>query len=141
MIIALISALSYILSRRAFSTLRILPRSGSIAWVARLLAVLALPPAESPSTMYISHFEGSFSEQSASFPGRAVPSRAVLRLVKSRAFLAASLALCASMDLSKIVRATSGFCSRKYVSCSLTTELTAPLASELPSFCLVCPSN
>ncbi len=32
-------------------TLRILPRSGSIACVARFLAVFAEPPAESPSTM------------------------------------------------------------------------------------------
>lgn len=42
---------------------------------------------------------------------------------------------------SHIVFATEGFCSRKYVSCSVTTLSTAPLASLLPSFCLVCPSN
>ena len=41
----------------------------------------------------------------------------------------------------QIVFATDGFCSRKYVSCSLTTLSTALLASLFPSFCLVCPSN
>ena len=36
---------------KAFSTFKIFPRSGRIACVARERAVLALPPAESPSTM------------------------------------------------------------------------------------------
>ena len=74
-------------------------------------------------------------------PGRAIPSRAVFLLVRSRAFLAASLALWARMDFSRITLATAGFCSRKIISCSETTLSTAPLASLLPSFCLVCPSN
>ena len=39
-----------ILSKRAFSTLRILPFNGRIAWVRRLRPCLAEPPAESPST-------------------------------------------------------------------------------------------
>ena len=38
----------------ALATLRILPRSGRIAWVSRSRACLAEPPAESPSTMKIS---------------------------------------------------------------------------------------
>ena len=38
----------------ALATFKILPRSGSTAWVARLRACLAEPPAESPSTMKIS---------------------------------------------------------------------------------------
>ena len=50
-IMALISALPYILSSLAFSTFNIFPRRGRMAWVARDLAVLALPPAESPSTI------------------------------------------------------------------------------------------
>src|SRR5246127_3065630 len=58
-----------ILSKRARSTLRILPRNGRIAWNSRLRPCLALPPAESPSTMKSSDFAGSFSWQSASFPG------------------------------------------------------------------------
>ena len=138
---ALISALSYIRSSLAFSTFSILPRRGKIACVARLLAVFAEPPAESPSTMKISQFLGSLSEQSASLPGRVPPSREVFLLVRSLAFLAASLALCAKSDFSQIFLATSGFCSRKYVSFSDTTASTAPLASLFPSFCFVCPSN
>ena len=140
-IIAFISALPSTWSSLAFSTLSILPRRGSIACVARLLAVLAEPPAESPSTIYISQFSGFLSVQSASLPGRLVDSSAVLRLVRSLALRAASLALCASSDFSHIALATVGFCSKKYVSCSLTTLSTAVRASVLPSFCLVCPSN
>ena len=140
-IIAFISSFPRILSSLAFSTLRILPRSGSIACVARLLAVLAEPPAESPSTMYISQFSGFLSVQSASFPGREVLSSAVFLLVRSLAFLAASLALCASKDFSHIAFATEGFCSRNIWSCSDTMLSTALLATVFPSFCLVCPSN
>ena len=52
----------------AFSTFRIFPRMGRIAWKLRSLAVFAEPPAESPSTMKISHFFGSRLSQFASFP-------------------------------------------------------------------------
>ena len=45
-----ISSKPRILSRRAFSTLRILPLSGRIACVSWFRPPLALPPAESPST-------------------------------------------------------------------------------------------
>ena len=58
-----------ILSKRARSTLRILPRKGSTAWFSRLRACLAEPPAESPSTMKSSDLAGSRSWQSASLPG------------------------------------------------------------------------
>ena len=50
-IIVRISSLLSILSKRAFSTLRILPLSGRIAWKRRSRPCLAEPPAESPSTM------------------------------------------------------------------------------------------
>ena len=56
---------------RAFSTLRILPRSGRTACVLRSRPCLAEPPAESPSTMKISASDGSLTEQSASLPGSA----------------------------------------------------------------------
>ena len=69
LIMACISTLERTLLMLAFSTLRILPRSGSIAWKFRSLPCLALPPAESPSTMYSSLLAGSFDEQSASLPG------------------------------------------------------------------------
>ena len=141
-IIAFISAFPSILSSLAFSTLSIFPLNGRIACVALLRAVFADPPAESPSTMKISQFAGFLSEQSASLPGNPFPSRAVfLLLVRSLAFLAASLALCARIDFSQMLLATCGFCSRKYLSCSLTTFSTAALASLFPSFCFVWPSN
>src|SRR3546814_5263574 len=57
-------------SKRARSTLRILPRSGSTAWFLRFRPCLAEPPAESPSTMHSSLSAGSFSWESASLPGR-----------------------------------------------------------------------
>ena len=60
---------------------------------------LALPPAESPSTMKISHFAGSRSWQSASLPGSEAPSSAPLRRVSSRALRAASRAAAASTTL------------------------------------------
>ena len=85
-------------SSRAFSTLRILPRRGRIACVLRLLAFLALPPAESPSTRKISQFAGSLSEQSESLPGRAADSSGLLRRAASLALRAASRARWERMD-------------------------------------------
>src|SRR3982751_3129051 len=67
------------LSMRDFSTLRILPRSGSTACVERSRPCLAEPPAESPSTMKISEISGSLTMQSASLPGRPMPPIADLR--------------------------------------------------------------
>src|SRR5438046_34680 len=74
-----ISSLESILSNRAFSTLRILPLRGRMAWKRRSRPCLAEPPAESPSTMNSSLWAGSFSEQSASLPGSEPLSRALLR--------------------------------------------------------------
>src|SRR5438552_1144765 len=68
-IIVLISSLPSILSKRAFSTFRILPLSGRMAWNRRSRPCLADPPADSPSTMYSSLSAGSRSWQSASLPG------------------------------------------------------------------------
>ena len=101
-----------ILSKRAFSTFRILPLSGRMAWVRRSRPCLAEPPAESPSTMNISHSAGSFSWQSASFPGRPAMSRAPLRRVSSRALRAASRARAASMILPTMALASAGCSSR-----------------------------
>src|SRR5204863_56362 len=109
---ALISSLPSILSARAFSTLRILPRSGRIAWVRRSRPPFALPPADGPSTMKSSHFSGSRSEQSASFPGREKPSSAPLRCTRSRAFRAASRARNAVRHFSTMRFASAGFSSR-----------------------------
>ncbi len=58
------------LSAEALATFRIFPRNGRIAWVSRLRAALAEPPAESPSTRKISVPIEAELEQSASLPGR-----------------------------------------------------------------------
>ena len=78
-----ISALVSILSKRARSTFSTLPRRGSTAWLSRLRPCLALPPAELPSTMKISHLDGSRSWQSASLPGKR---HAVQRALAPREF-------------------------------------------------------
>jgi len=80
------------LSILTFSTFKILPFSGSIAWNLLLRPSFALPPAESPSTRNNSHSAASLLEQSANFPGRLVNSNAFLRRVDSLAFFAAILA-------------------------------------------------
>ena len=66
---------------RAFSTLRILPRIGRIACVRGSRPLLAEPPAESPSTMKISHSRGSVDWQSESLPGSPPPPSRPLRRV------------------------------------------------------------
>ena len=58
--------------------------------------------------MKTSHLEGSFSWQSASFPGRPELSRADLRRVSSLAWRAAMRAFAARTDLSRIAAMTSG---------------------------------
>src|SRR5919112_546738 len=87
-----ISLFCSILSRRARSTLRILPRKGRIAWKRRSLPCFAEPPALSPSTIYSSALAGSRSVQSASLPGRLKLSSPPLRWTSSRALRAASRA-------------------------------------------------
>ncbi len=136
-----ISSLLKTLSSRDFSTLRIFPFSGRIAWNLRSLACLHEPPAESPSTRYSSHNAGSFSEQSASLPGKPADSKAPFLRVSSLALRAASLARLASSDFSSILFATLGFSSRNAPSFSFTVEATRPSNSELPSFVFVWPSN
>ena len=110
---------------RDFSTLRILPRSGSTACVERSRPCLAEPPAESPSTMKISAISGSLTMQSASLPGRPMPPIADLRAV-SRALRAAARAREASTALRTILSASFGFSSRNSASFALTTEETKP---------------
>ena len=99
---AWISSFSRTLSMRLFSTLRILPRSGSTACVWRSRPCLAEPPAESPSTMKISASDGSLTEQSASLPGSVEFSSADLRRVRSRALRAAARACAAGTALRMI---------------------------------------
>ena len=95
---------------------------------------MAEPPAELPSTIKISFSSKSWDWQSASFPGRVVESRIDLFLVRSLAFLAASLALLDARALFIIVLATLGFSSKKFPKCSEKKVSTAPLTSLLPNF-------
>ena len=115
------------LSRRAFSTLSILPNIGRMAWKRRSRPCLAEPPAESPSTMYSSLRSGSRSWQSASLPGSAEPSRAPLRMTRSRALRAASRARAAVSDFSMMRRPSAGFSSRYWLMPSVTAAWTCAL--------------
>ena len=126
-----------ILSKRARSTLRILPRSGSTAWFSRLRACLAEPPAESPSTRNISDLAGSRSWQSASLPGREEMSSALLRRVSSRALRAASRAAAASAIFCTISRPRPGCSSNQVASPSPTRPSTAGRTSDETSLSLV----
>ena len=139
-IIARISSCASILSMRAFSTLRIFPLRGRIAWNRRSRPCFAVPPADSPSTRNNSQRFGSRSEQSASLPGSPPESSAPLRRVRSRALRAASLAREASIALLMIFFATAEFCSKNAPRRSFTNAVTVPAISEF-SLPLVCPSN
>jgi len=83
--------LARILSAEALATLRILPRSGRIAWVSRSRACFAEPPALSPSTRKISVPAALPAVQSVSLPGRR--SLAGRALARHLALLAAALTL------------------------------------------------
>ena len=76
----------------AFSTFIIFPLSGKIAWLYLSLPCFAEPPAESPSTIKISHSSAFLEVQSASFPGRDPTSKTDFLKTNSLAFWAASLA-------------------------------------------------
>ena len=130
-----------ILSKRAFSTFRILPFSGRIACVRRSRPCLAEPPAESPSTRKISDSAGSFSWQSASLPGSPAMSSAPFRRVISRAFLAASRARVASIILDAIAFASCGCSSKNSSTRPAIACSTMPLISEETSLSLVCEEN
>ena len=130
-----------ILSKRAFSTFRILPFKGKIAWFLRLRPCLAEPPAESPSTIYSSDNAGSFSWQSASFPGKPARSSAPFLRVISRAFLAASLARAASIILTTMILLSPGFSNKNSFNFSPIAVSTAGLTSEETSLSLVWDEN
>ncbi len=130
-----------ILSKRAFSTFRILPFSGRIAWVRRSRPCLAEPPAESPSTRYNSDSAGSFSWQSASLPGKPAISSAPLRRVISRALRAASRARAASIILPAIVLPAAGVSSRYSSNFSFMAVATTLVTSEETSLSLVWLEN
>ena len=94
---------------RAFSTLRILPRIGRIAWMRGSRPWRAEPPAESPSTMKTSHSSGFVDWQSDSLPGRPPPPSSPLRdRARLRALRAAIRADAAAWDLRTMSRALGG---------------------------------
>ena len=76
----------------AFCTFRILPRIGSSAWNSELRASLAVPRAESPSTMNSSVRSTSVLRQSTSLVGSEDDSSAFLRRCASRCWRAATRA-------------------------------------------------
>src|SRR5690606_41532497 len=108
-----VSAFFRILSIGAYSTLRILPRIGRIAWKCGSRPPLAEPPAESPSTMYSSDLRGSVDWQSDSLPGSDVDSSRLLRRVRSRACRAATRARAACDALLTISLASPEFSSNQ----------------------------
>ena len=102
---------------------------------------MADPPAESPSTKYISHSSGFFSWQSANLPGNPIESITPFLLVISLAFLAASLALAASTILLHITLASWGCSNKNSVSLLPTTSDTTGCTSLDTSLSLVCDEN
>ena len=138
---ALISLFSSTLWSLAFSTFKILPRSGKIAWNLRSRPSFAVPPALSPSTRKISHSLAFLLVQSASFPGSEVLSKTPFLRVSSRAERAASRARCAVTHFSTNSCAGPGFSSKYAPKPSCIAFSTYPRISELPSLVLVWPSN
>ena len=128
-------------SNLARSTFKIFPLSGKIAWNFRLRPCFAEPPAESPSTMKSSESAGSFSWQSANFPGRPAISNALLRRVFSRALRAASRAIAASIIFEVIALASSGLSSKNSSKRSANTLSTTGRTSLDTSFSFVCDEN
>mmetsp|Transcript_13451 Transcript_13451/g.42491 ORF Transcript_13451/g.42491 Transcript_13451/m.42491 type:complete len:266 (-) Transcript_13451:114-911(-) len=121
--------------------LRILPRRGRMAWVARSRPCLAEPAAESPSTMKISASALPLAAQSASLPGRTVEARRVLRRTRSRACLAAVAADWAARALSTMAARALGCQSKSLASSSPTTASTIWRTPGEPRRVLVWPSN
>ena len=139
--IVLISSEASILSKRAFSTFRILPRSGRIAWNFRSRPCLAVPPARVALDQEELGELGVPLRAVGELAGEVEASSAPLRRVSSRALRAASRARAASTHFSMIRRAIGGFSSKKVPSLSFTTCCTQPLTSEETSLSLVCDEN
>ena len=120
--------------------MRILPRNGRIAWVLRSRACLALPPAESPSTMNSSEPSVAVLVQSASLPGRRSFFTAVLREVSFSA-RRRSRSSARSMTKSRSLLACSGLPDSQWSNGSLIACSTMRWASAVASRSLVWPWN
>ena len=129
----------------AFWTLRILPRIGSRAWNSEFRASLAVPIAESPSTMNSSVRSTSVLRQSASFGGSEDDSSALLRRCASRCWRAATRARDAPTTFSITCRAWAFTAAleevRNAVSSRSTILVTSRDTAGVPSTSLVWPSN
>ena len=129
----------------AFWTLRILPRIGSSAWNSELRASLAVPSAESPSTMNSSVRSLSLARQSASLDGSDDDSRAFLRRWVSLCCRAAIRVFDAPTTFSISSRAWAFSARlvevRNFFSSADTTLRTTLRAAGVPRISLVCPSN
>ena len=128
-----------------FWTLRILPRIGSSAWNSEFRASLAVPSAESPSTMNSSLRSTSSLRQSASLAGSEEVSSAVLRRCASLCWRAAMRVRAAATTFSSTARACALASRlvevRNALSSLATTLATIRVAAEVPSTSLVWPSN
>ena len=133
----LICSEASILSSLARSTFKIFPRRGRTACVRLSRPVLAVPPAESPSTTKSSDSDASLDWQSASLPGSVIPSSAPFLRTLSLAAFAAFRAFRARSTFPTIALASSGCSSRNAPNASPKTDSTAPRASTVPSFALV----
>ena len=89
------------------------------------------------NTIKSSDFDGSFSWQSASFPGKLATSKALFLRVNSRAFLAASLANADSTIFDMTIFASAGFSSNQSEIFSLRKLSTSGLTSEETNLSLV----
>ena len=129
----------------AFWTFRILPRIGSSAWNSELRASLAVPSAESPSTMNSSVRSLSVARQSASLAGSAEDSSAFFRRWVSRCWRAARRVLEAPTTFSITSRAWDLWSRlvevRNFFSSEETTLLTTDRTAGVPRISLVWPSN
>ena len=129
----------------AFWTFRILPRIGSSAWNSELRASLAVPSAESPSTMNSSERSTSLERQSASLAGSAEDSRAFLRRWVSLCWRAAIRVLDAptTFSITSLAWALSARLVevRNLFSSAETTLRTTVRAAGVPRISLVWPSN
>ena len=139
---AWISVFFSILSMRARSTLRILPRMGRMAWVCGLRASLAEPPAELPSTMNSSLSRGSRDEQSTSLPGQAGPVERRLAPGQVAGLLGGHPGPGGQQSPSaRSGWPRVGFSSSHSASFSLVARSTSERIETLPSLALVWPSN
>ena len=101
------SSLASTWSSRFFSALRGLPRRGRMAWNRRSRPCLALPPAESPSTMNSSFSTALRPVQADSLPTSGAASNWFFARATSRALRVASRTLALLMALSIIFWANS----------------------------------